>query len=67
MRARDRHGIIENLEQLGLCPLVAQSVEQMLCEFRKLVLPEGRPHRRQPYEDYAELWRQVQPILARRR
>ena len=66
LKARDRHGIVAKLEQLGLRPLAAQNVEHMLCEFRKLVLPEGRPHRGQPYEDYAELWRQVQPILARR-
>ena len=64
--ARDRHGIVAKLEKLSLCPLAAQNVEHMLCEFRKLVLPEGRPHRRQPYTEYAELWQQAQPILARR-
>ena len=66
LRARDRHGIVAKLEELGLCPLAAQNVEHLLCEFRKLVLAEGRPKRGQPYEDYAELWRQVRPILARR-
>lgn len=38
----------------------------MLCEFRKLVLPEDRPRRGQAYEDYGDLWRQVHPILAKR-
>ena len=64
--AMDRDGIIETLEELGLCPLAAQSVEHMLCEFRKLCLPEGRPASGGRYEGYAELWREVAPILARR-
>ena len=42
LKARDRHGIVAKLEQLGLCPLAAQNVEHMLCEFRKLVLVAGR-------------------------
>ena len=69
LKARDRHGIVAKLEQLGLRPLAAQNVGHMLCEFRKLVLPvlpEGRPRRGQASEDYAELWQQVHPILARR-
>ena len=65
-QARDRDGIIETLEELGLCPLAAQSVEHMLCEFRKLCLPEGRPTSGERYEGYAELWREVAPVLARR-
>ena len=65
LRTRDRHGIIENLEQLGLCPLAAQNVEHMLCEFRKLVLPEGRPRRGEAFKGYRELWEAVAPVFQR--
>jgi hypothetical protein len=66
LQAKDRHGIVAKLEELGLRPLAAQNVEHMLCEFRKLALPERRPRRGEAYAEYAELWRQVQPILASR-
>ena len=62
-QARDRDGIIGALEELGLCPLAAQSVEHMLCEFRKLCLPQGRPTSGKRYEGYADLRREVAPIL----
>ena len=65
LKARDRHGIVAKLEQLGLRPLAAQNVEHMLCEFRKLVLPEGRPRRGQAFEGYRELWGTVAPIFQR--
>ncbi len=66
LRARDEHGIIEALERLGLCPLAAQNVEHMLCEFRKLLLPGGRPQRGEPFEGYRELWEAIAPVLLRR-
>ena len=66
LKARDHDGIIVKLEELGLCPLVAQNVEHMLCEFRKLCMPEGRPSSSQRYAQYEELWREVAPILERR-
>ena len=48
-----------------MCLLAAQNIEHLLCEYRSLVLPGGRPQRGQP-EEYIESWRQVQPILATR-
>ena len=63
---KDRHGIIERLSALNVAPLCSQNVEHMLCEWRKMVLPNGRPASGERYEGYAELWREVAPILARR-
>ena len=60
----DRHGIVAKLEQLGLRPLAAQNVEHMPCEFRKLVLPEGRPRRGQAFEGHRELWGTVAPVFS---
>ena len=65
LKARGRHGIVAKLEVLGLCPLAAQNVEHMLCEFRKLVLPEGRPRRGQACEGYRELWGTAAPLVQR--
>ncbi len=64
LEARDRHEIISKLEQLGLHPLAAQSVEHMLCEFRKMQLPEGRRARGEPFDGYASLWEAVAPVIA---
>ena len=63
---KDRHGIIERLSALNVAPLCSQNVEHMLCEWRKMVLPNGRPASGERYEGYAELWREVAPILARK-
>eukprot|EP00959_Pyramimonas_sp_CCMP1952_P446904 9357407-Pyramimonas_sp.AAC.1 len=38
----------------------------MLCEWRKMCLPEGRTARGDPFEDYKELWLAVAPTIARR-
>ena len=66
MAEKDGHGIIERLSALNVAPLCAQNVEHMLCEWRKMVLPDGRPASGERYEGYADLWRDVAPILARR-
>ncbi len=63
---KDGHGIIERLAAKNVAPLCAQNVEHMLCEWRKMVLPDGRPASGERYEGYADLWRDVAPILARR-
>ncbi len=63
---KDRHGIMDRLAALSIAPLCAQNIEHMLCEFRKMDLPEGRAARGERYEGYANLWRDVAPILARR-
>ena len=63
---KDGHGIIERLSALNVAPLCSQNVEHMLCEWRKMVLPNGRPASGERYDGYAELWREVAPILARR-
>ena len=55
LEARDRHEIISKLEQLGLHPLAAQSVEHMLCEFRKMQLPESTRTRGEPFDEEASL------------
>ena len=65
LQARDRHGVIAQLEQLGLRPLAAQNVEHMLCEFRKLMLPGKRPPRGEAFEGYRELWEAVAPVFQR--
>ena len=66
LAARDRHGIVNKLEELGLHPLSAQGVEHMLCEFRKLALPEKRPPHGEAFDGYAKLWEAVAPIVAKR-
>ena len=66
LKKRDRHGIVAKLEQLGLCPLAAQNVEHMLCEYRKMALPSQRAHRGEQYAAYAKLWTECAPMLARR-
>ena len=55
LQARDRHGVIAKLEQLGLRPLSAQNAEHMLCEFRKLTLPGNRLLRGEVFEGYCDL------------
>ncbi len=66
LAARDRHGIVSTLEELGLHPLAAQSVEHMLCEFRKMKLPDGRRARGEPFDGYAALWKTVARVIASR-
>ena len=65
LQARDKHGIIAKLEQLGLRPLAAQNVEHMLCEFRKLMLPGKRAPRGEAFEGYRELWEAVALVFQR--
>ena len=63
---KDRHGIVDCLAGMHLAPLCAQNIEHMLCEWRKMVLPDGRRARGAPSESYADLWHEAAPILARR-
>jgi hypothetical protein len=66
LAAVDQHRLVERLARLHLLPTCAQCVEHMLCEWRKMCLPEGRTARGDPFEDYKELWLAVAPVLARR-
>ena len=66
LAAVDQHGVVERLTRLHLLPTSAQCVEHMLCEWRKMCLPEGRTARGDPSPGYRELWKAVAPILARR-
>ena len=66
LAAVDQHGVVERLAHLHLLPTSAQCVEHMLCEWRKMCLPEGRTARGEPFPGYKELWMAVAPILARR-
>ena len=66
LAAVDQHGVVQRLARLHLLPTCAQCVEHMLCEWRKMCLPEGRTARGDPFEDYKELWLAVAPVLARR-
>ena len=66
LAAADRHGVVERLASLHLLPTSAQCVEHMLCEWRKMCLPEGRAARGEPFADYKEMWEAVRPILKRR-
>ncbi len=61
---KDVHGVVERLKEMNIAPLCAQNVEHMLCEFRKMVLPEGRATSGERYEGYAALWRECEPIIA---
>ena len=63
---KDRHGIVDCLAGMHLAPLCAQNIEHMLCEWRKMVLPDGRRARGAPSESYADLWQEAAPILGRR-
>ena len=63
--ATDVHGVIRQLTDMSIAPLCAQNVEHMLCEFRKMLLPDGRASSSARYEGYAELWRQCEPMLAK--
>ena len=62
----DIHGIVGLLDDMHLAPLCAQNIEHMLCEFRKMMIPEGRTVSGERYEGYADLWQQCEAILARR-
>ena len=66
LAAVDQHGVVERLARLHLLPACAQCVEHMLCEWRKMRLPEGRTARGEPFPGYKELWMAVAPILSRR-
>ena len=59
----DIHGIVQLLDEMHLAPLCAQNIEHMLCEFRKMILPEKRSASGQRYDGYAELWQQCEPIF----
>ena len=61
--AKDVHDVIRQLTDMSIAPLCAQNIEQMLCEFRKMLLPDGRASSSVRYEGYAELWRKCKPIL----
>ncbi len=45
LAAVDQHGVVQRLARLHLLPTCAQCVEHMLCEWRKMCLPEGRTAR----------------------
>ena len=62
----DKHDIVGRLSRLGVMPLCAQNVEHFLCEYRKVVVPKGRARVGARSEGYAELWKAVQPVLAKR-
>ena len=66
LAAVDQHGVVERLARFHLLPTCAQCVEHMLCEWRKMCLPEGRTARGDPFPGYKELWSAVATILARR-
>ena len=66
LAAMDRHGVIEHLARLHLLPTCTQNIEHMLCEWRKMCLPEGRTARGEPFAGYKALWEAVRPALTRR-
>ena len=49
LAAVDQHGVVERLARLHLLPTCAQCVEHMLCDWRKMCLPEGRTARGDPF------------------
>jgi hypothetical protein len=63
---RDEDRIMERLSHVQ--PLVAQTVEHMLCEFRKIMVPEGRDKggSRTSDEEYAALWRAAARVYGQR-
>ena len=62
----DEHGIVQALTDLNIMPLCAQTIEHMLCEYRKMCSPERRVASANRYAGYKELWSRVSPIYARR-
>ena len=66
LQTGDPLGVMGRLEKSGIMPLCAQNVEHMLCEYRKIILPLGRPARRAPFDGYQSLWVAVAPLLLAR-
>ena len=64
--AKDVHDVIRQLTDMSIAPLCAQNIEHMLCEFRKMILPEKRSASGQRYEGYAARWQQCEPIFKMR-
>jgi hypothetical protein len=57
LRTKDAHGIIDALGEQNMYPLVAQTVEHMLCEYRKMHTPGrdgGGP--RTPQDEYTMIF-----------
>jgi hypothetical protein len=60
----DSFKVVDLLEARGIRPFCAQNIEHILCEYRKVIHPRGRPARRRaPYEGYVDLWAAVAPTL----
>ena len=63
----DEHGLLRKLEELNIEPLCAQNIEHLLCEFQKMLSSGATKAKRgREYEEYAELWLRVKPILRSR-
>ena len=68
LREREGDGIVDRLAAHHLQPLVAQTVEHMLCEFRKMIVCERRDKggSRTTDAEYAALWRAAAPVYGQR-
>jgi len=66
VRKMDTDSILARLEDRGLFPLIAQTVEHMLCEFRKCMAPEGRHRggRITSEVEYRNCWLKVEQTFA---
>ena len=67
VRVRDTDDVVGRLQSHGLLPFVAQTLEHLLCEFRKMLAPEGRERdaSRTPDAEYVELWQAAHPAYER--
>ena len=66
LETRDKHGVVEKLKKAHLFPLTAQTVEHLLCEYRKVTFPEDRkavPLRTKTAdEDWRKLYYNALPV-----
>ena len=67
LQQRDEDGIVYRLSAHHLQPLVAQTIEHLLCEFRKVLVPENRERGGSKTTDaeYQSLWQSAEPVYAR--
>ena len=67
LQQRDEDGIVDRLSANHLQPLVAQTIEHLLCEFRKVLVPENCQcgGSKTTDEEYQSLWQSAEPAYAR--
>ncbi len=67
LEKQDKHSLVTKLEKVHLLPLVTQTVEHLLCEYRKLVDREksgelGTEETQSPDEEFRRLFAEAWPV-----